>query len=163
MIFISFISFVILLRTGELLLSKRNEQWLRQHGAIEYGNKHYKFIVAIHVLYFCALIIEYVVRPHASFNAYLLLVYCFLLLLKTWIVLSLGKFWTTKIYRIPNVPLVRKGPYKYFKHPNYFVVVFEILVIPLIFSIYYTAIIFTLLNAIVLFVRIKEENKALRI
>ncbi len=162
MTFILFISFVVLLRVGELVLSKSNEKWLLQNGAVEYGNKHYPFIVALHTMFIISLIIEYNTKQSVLFSIYLLLFYFLLIAFKTWVILSLGKFWNTKIYHIPNFPLIKKGPYNYFKHPNYLIVVAEIAVIPLIFHLYFTAITFTLLNAIMLFVRIKEENKAMR-
>ncbi len=163
MVFILFISFVILLRIGELLLSKRNERWLLQHGAVEYGNKHYPFIVTLHVLFIISLIFEYSIQQTASYSLFFIVLYFVLIAFKVRVILSLGKFWNTKIYHIPNVPLLKKGPYKYSKHPNYLIVIAEIAVIPLAFHLYYTAIIFTLLNSIILFVRIREENKALSI
>jgi len=163
MIFILFISFVILLRIGELFLAKKNEKWVLQNGAVEYGKKHYPFIVALHSLFFISLIIEYSTQKTPSFSLLMLLFYFLLLAFKVWIISSLGKFWNTKIYRIQNFPLIKKGPYKYFKHPNYMVVIAEIAAIPLIFHLYYTAVIFSLLNAIMLTVRIKEENLALQI
>lgn len=161
MVFIIFISFVILLRIGELVLSKSNEKWLLQNGAVEYGKKHYPFIVALHVLFIISLIIEYTARQTVSFSLFLFVFYFSLLAFKTWVILSLGKFWNTRIYHIPGIPLIKKGPYNYFKHPNYLIVIAEIAVIPMIFHLYFTAITFTLLNAIMLFVRIKEENKVL--
>ena len=161
MVFILFISFVILLRIGELILSKSNEKWLLQNGAVEYGNRHYPFIVTLHILFIISLIIEYTLRQTVSFSLFLFIFYFSILAFKTWVILSLGKFWNTRIYHIPHLPLVRKGPYNYFKHPNYVIVVAEIAVIPMIFHLYFTAITFTLLNAMILFVRIKEENKAL--
>jgi len=163
MAFILFILFVILLRIGELIVSKGNEKWLIQNGAVEYGQRHYQFIVALHILFIISLIIEYTVRQPITFNLFILFFYFSLLTFKTWVILSLGKFWNTKIYHIPNTPLVKKGPYQYFKHPNYMIVVAEIAVIPMIFQLYFTAVTFTLLNAIMLFIRIKEENKALQI
>jgi methyltransferase len=163
MIFTFFISFIILLRIGELLLSKRNEKWLLQHNAVEYGNKHYPFIFALHVLFIISLIIEYSIQSKSSLSLFFLIFYFVLVAFKTWIILSLGKFWNTKIYRIADIPLIKKGPYKYFKHPNYLVVISEIAVIPLIFHLYDTAIVFTALNAIILWVRIREENKILAI
>jgi len=163
MTFILFISFIILLRIGELLLSKKNEKWLLQNNAVEYGKSHYPFIVALHTLFIISLIFEHLMRQTAPFSLFFFLFYFFLLAFKTWIIASLGKFWNTKIYHIKGVLLIKKGPYKYFKHPNYLIVIAEIVVIPLVFHLYYTAIIFTLLNAIILFVRIEEENKALEI
>jgi len=163
MAFILFTSLIILLRIGELILSKRNEKWLLQNGAVEYGQKHYPFIVALHVLFIISLIIEYSMKRTVSYSSFLLVLFFLLLAFKTWVILSLGKFWNTKIYRIANYPLIKKGLYRYFKHPNYMIVVIEIAVIPLIFDLYFTAVIFTLFNAILLSVRIKEENKALSI
>ncbi|HVA99466.1 MAG TPA: isoprenylcysteine carboxylmethyltransferase family protein [Bacteroidia bacterium] len=163
MIFIFFISFVILLRIGELFLAKKNEKWLLQNGAVEYGKKHYPFIVALHILFFLSLIIEYSTQQAPSFSLLMLLFYFVLLAFKVWIIASLGKFWNTKIFHIQNFPLIKKGAYKYFKHPNYIVVIGEIAVIPLVFNLYYTAVIFSFLNAIMLTVRIKEENVALQI
>lgn len=161
MVFFFFISFVILLRIGELVLSKSNQKWLLQNEAVEYGQKHYPFIVALHVSFIISLIFEYSRLSEPTYNLFLIAFYGVLLIFKAWIILSLGKFWNTRIYRIPNKTLITKGPYTYFKHPNYLVVIIEIVVIPLIFNLYYTAIIFTLLNSIMLFVRIKEENRAL--
>ena len=162
MIFISFISFVIILRIGELLLSKRNEKWLLKNGAIEYGEKHYPFIVVLLVSFIVSLIFEYSVQQTPSYSLFLLGFYFLIIVFKTWVILSLGKFWNTKIYHISNISLIKRGPYKYLKHPNYMVVIAEIAVIPLAFHLYYTAIAFSILNAIMLFVRINEENKVLQ-
>ncbi|MGQ7870581.1 isoprenylcysteine carboxyl methyltransferase family protein [Sunxiuqinia sp. sy24] len=161
MVFASFISFVILLRIAELILSKRNEKWLLQNGAVEHGKKHYPLIVFIHALFFLSIFIEYILRAPTSYSLILIISYFLLVALKAWIVLSLGKFWNTKIYRIPNFPLVTKGPYTYCKHPNYLIVIAEIAIIPLSFQLYYTAILFSILNALMLIVRIRAENKAL--
>lgn len=161
MTFLLFISFIILLRIGELLLSKRNEKWLLQNGAVEYGEKHYPFIVVLHVSFIVSLIFEYSMLQTVSYSSFLIAFYFLLIAVKIWIILSLGKFWNTKIYHIQNFPLIKKGLYKYFKHPNYIIVIAEIAVIPLAFHLYYSAIIFFILNAIMLFVRINEENKVL--
>ena len=161
MIFILFISFIILQRIGELLLSKRNEKWLLQNGAVEYGSHHYKFIVSLHILFIFSLIFEYNFRPTSAFSLFLLIFYFILLCFKAWVIFSLGKFWNTKIYHISNVPLIKNGPYKFIKHPNYLIVIGEIMVIPLVFGLYCTAVIFTVINGIMLCIRIKEENRAL--
>jgi len=163
MIFILFISFVILLRLGELLLSRRNEKWLLLNGAVEYGNKHYPFMVTLHSSFILSLILEYSTQQTPSYNIFFIILYFLIIAFKIWVVISLGKFWNTKIYHISGVSLIKKGPYKYLKHPNYLVVMAEIAVIPLAFHLYYTAVIFTLLNFIMLGIRIREENKALQI
>jgi methyltransferase len=74
---------------------------------------------------------------------------------------SLGRRWTTRIIVLPDAPLVRKGPYRWVDHPNYIVVVAEIAVLPLIFGLWKLALIFSLLNAAALAIRIREENRAL--
>ena len=152
----------MLLRIGELILSKSNERWLVKNGAIEFGERHYPYIVSLHILFFISLILEYSRQQALSYNISLIIIYLLLIAFKTWVILSMGKFWNTKIYHILNIPLIKKGPYKYFKHPNYAVVIAEIAVIPLAFHLYFTAIAFTLINMIMLYVRIKEENKVLQ-
>lgn len=163
MAFLLFISFVILLRVGELMLARSNGQWLLRHGAVEYGRRHYPFMVALHTLFIVSMLIEYFLVGTASCNLFLLALFLLLLAFKVWVILSLGKFWNTRIYRAPGFPLVQKGPYRYVKHPNYIIVIVEIVVIPLVFQLYYTAAIFTLLNGLMLMVRVREENKALEL
>ena len=163
MAFIFFISFIILLRIGELILSQRNEIWLLQQGAIEYGQKHYSYIVALHTLFIVSLITEYSTTQTATFSLFFLVLYLLLLAFKASVITSLGKFWNTKIYHISGFPLIKTGVYKYIKHPNYLIVIAEIAIIPLVFHLYITAFTFTLLNAIMLSVRIKEENRVLKI
>jgi methyltransferase len=160
MVFTLFITFVILLRISELILARRNEKWLLQNGAKEYGKEHYPYIVALHVSFFISLVVEYSLKGSVSWSMLLLILYFLLIVCKGWVIFSLGKFWNTKIYRIPKSPLVKKGPYKYIRHPNYVVVVFELILIPLVFELYLTAALFTILNAIMLTVRIKAEEKA---
>lgn len=163
MVFAVFIVFLILLRVGELLLARRNERWLLQHGAVEYGGKHYRYIVMLHVFFFVSLITEYVFTSTGYYSIPLLVLYFLLLGFKAWAILSLGKFWNTKIFHITGYPLVKKGPYRFMKHPNYVIVIAEIALIPLIFHLYITAIVFSVLNGLMLYVRIREENKALRL
>ena len=159
MYFILFILFVILQRLSELYIAQRNEKWLRAQGAIEYGQSHYLYIVALHTLFIISIIVEYYFRSNSPINYIFLILFILLLLFKFWALSSLGKYWNTKIFRVPGSGPVKKGPYKLFKHPNYFIVICEIAIIPLVFHLYYTAIIFTVLNAIMLSVRIKVENK----
>jgi len=159
MIFIIFITFLIFQRFTELYISKRNEKWLLSQGAIEYGREHYPYIVALHTLFIVSLIVEYYLTGGQPMSYIFLLLFVLLLTFKYWVLSSLGLYWNTKIYRVPGAVAVRKGPYKLFKHPNYVDVVLEIAIIPLVFHLYYTAVIFSVLNAIMLSVRIKVENK----
>jgi methyltransferase len=160
MYFILFIVLLIALRLTELYISRRNEKWLLSQGAIEYGREHYPFVVALHTCFIISLVAEYFFTdgPHPISYLFLALV-ILVLLFKLWLMSSLGKYWNTKIYRVPGSVAVKKGPYKFVRHPNYVDVVCEIAMIPLVFHLYYTAIIFSVLNAIMLMVRIKKENK----
>lgn len=167
MLFWIIISFVILQRLTELIIAKRNAKWLISQGAIEYGKEHYKFIVMLHIGFFLSMITEYSLGDGDSdlnlINYLFLVIFVILQFLRVWVITSLGKYWNTRIYRIPGHKLVDKGIYKFVKHPNYVVVIGEILILPLIFDLYYTAVIFTILNALMLSVRIRVENKALEI
>ena len=113
MVFPLFIAFVVVLRIGELLLSNSNEKWLLKNGAVEYGNGHYPFIVALHVLFILSLVLEYCKQQITYYSLILILLYFLLVVFKAWVILSLGKFWNTKIYHISGTPLIKKGPYKY--------------------------------------------------
>jgi len=159
MYFIIFISFFILQRLSELFIARSNEKWLLQRGAVQYGQSHYPFIIALHTLFIVSIITEYILRGEPQISWVFLVIFLAVLSFKFWALSSLGKYWNTKIYRIPGVYPVKKGPYKFLKHPNYMEVVCEIAIIPLVFHLYYTAIIFTILNAIMLTVRITVENK----
>lgn len=158
MYFIFFIFFIISLRLLELAVARKNEKWVRQQGAVEYGKKHYPYIVLLHTLFIVSMIVEYIVRGGA-FNYILFLSFLLLTIFKVWVIASLGKYWNTKILRVPGSVFIKKGLYKFFKHPNYFIVICEIILIPIIFNLYFTAIIFTVLNAVMLTVRIREEEK----
>ena len=160
--FLFFIIFLITQRLLELMVSKRNEQWLIRKGAIEYGQKHYPAMIMLHTAFIISLICEYQMRKGQSFVPLLLALFMVLISVKFWVIATLGRYWNTKIYRIPGSVPIKKGIYKYVKHPNYVIVVCEIAIIPLIFHLYYTALVFTLLNAAMLQVRITEENKALK-
>jgi len=159
MYFWIFLAFLITQRLSELYIARQNEKWLLQQGAIQYGQSHYPFMVGMHTLFIVSLIVEYSVRHNTPFNYYFLLAFILVLSFKFWALSSLGKYWNTKIYRVPGVYPVKKGPYKIFKHPNYMEVVLEIAIIPLVFNLYYTAVIFSVLNAAMLYVRISVENK----
>lgn len=160
--FIVFIAFVIIQRLSELYISKQTEKWLLANGAVEYGKKHYPFMVAMHTLFIIAIIGEFVVRGPMVMDYFFAGCYIALIVFKYWIISTLGHYWNTRIYRIPGSQPVMGGPYKFVRHPNYIGVIGEIVVIPLVFHLWYTAAIFTVLNAIMLTVRIREENNAWR-
>lgn len=159
--------FVIFQRLTELKISSRNEILLKKMGGVEFGSNHYKFIVLMHALFFISMISEYFIRDSygklSDLSHFFLVIFAVLQAGRVWVIVSLGKFWNTKIIRVPGTELVIAGPYRYIKHPNYVIVACEIFTLPAIFGLWYTAIIFSVLNALMMIVRIKEENKALEL
>lgn len=164
MLFYIFIIFIIGQRVLELLIAKRNELRMKQKGAIEFGQSHYPFIVSVHSLFFVSLILEVTLfHKHLTQNWSIFLVLFFIAQFgRIWALTSLGTFWNTKIIVLPEADIVKKGPYKFVKHPNYIIVAIELIVIPLLFQAFMTAIIFTILNAIILSIRIPAEERALK-
>lgn len=148
-------------RLLELRLSRRNERRLRARGAVERGREHYPLMVGLHALWLAFTLLEGSTRktqlrrlPLAAFLAVQPLRY--------WAIHALGEHWNTRILAVPGEKLVDKGPYRYLPHPNYLVVAVEILTFPLVFGARFTALVFSALNAALLSVRIKEEERALK-
>ena len=157
------VAFVAVQLLLELALSHRNERRARARGAVEWGRGHYPFMVALHVSWLVATLVEGVLRgPELpSYWPAPLAVFLLAQPLRYWAISSLGERWNTKILIVPGAKPVRRGAYKYLNHPNYVAVVLEILAFPLIFGAWITALVFTVLNAALLVVRVREENKAL--
>ena len=152
------LAFVTLERLFELWLARRNTAKLLEQGAVEHGARHYPLIVAVHVLWLAAL---WWLAPKRPVDAFWLALFVLLELARLWVLSTLGARWTTRIIVLPDAPLVRSGPYRFINHPNYWVVIGEIAVLPLVFGLWQVALIFTLLNAAALTIRIREENRAL--
>ncbi len=150
--------FVTIQRVSELIIARYNTHNLMLRGAIEMGQNHYPYMVALHTGWMLGLWYFAYALPA---NTPLLLLYSALQLVRVYIMLSLGSRWTTRIIVIPGAPLVRRGLYRYIKHPNYCLVVIEIALLPMVFGLYKFAIVFSVLNALMLTVRIKAENAAL--
>ncbi len=150
-------------RLFELVLARRNERRARTRGAVERGQRHYLLIVALHSLWLISTLIEGLLRGPELPAFWPVPLALFLLVqpLRYWAIFSLGERWNTKILVLPGEKPVRRGPYRYLDHPNYVVVVVEILTLPLIFGAWITALVFTVLNAAILSIRIREENRAL--
>jgi methyltransferase len=153
------VALVTLERLFELWLSRRNTRRLLAQGAHEVGAAHYPMIVAVHVLWLAAL---WWLAPTRPIDGFWLGLFALLLVARIWVIEALGPRWTTRIIVLPDAPLVKRGPYRFVDHPNYVVVAGEIAVLPLVFGLWQVALIFTLLNAAVLAIRIREENRALR-
>ena len=147
-------------RVGELFYARRNQQWLLAHGGVEVGASHYPLIVVLHAAWLIAMAIT--IPPAAPPNWWLLGAYALLQAARVWTIASLGRHWTTRVIVVPGAPLVRRGPYRFLRHPNYIVVAAEIAVLPLAFGAIAIAIVFSLLNAALMAWRIPVEDRALR-
>lgn len=156
---IAVLALVTLQRLGELVLANRNTGRLRAMGAIEVDAGHYPVIVTLHGAWLLGLWILAWDRP---IDVRWLLVFLALQLCRVWVIASLGRRWTTRIILLPGEPLVRRGPYRFLSHPNYLVVVGEIAVLPIAFHLWWFAALLTVMNASVLYVRIRSEAAALK-
>jgi methyltransferase len=146
-------------RLIELLYAARNTRRLIARGAVEYGAGHYPLIVLLHTAWLVAIFV-FASGDLAPVWAWLV-IYIVLQAARAWVILSLGSFWTTRIISLPDTPLVRRGPYRFLKHPNYAVVVGEIAVLPLALREPLVALAFTALNLVLLAWRVRVENEAL--
>jgi methyltransferase len=153
------IALVALARLFELPYSARNTKRLLAQGAIETGRGHYPFLILLHIAWLISMVLA--LPKHPVIHWLPLGVYAALQALRIWIIATLGPWWTTKIITLPGAPLVNSGPYKYVQHPNYWVVAGEIAILPLVFGEVLVAIVFSILNAGALAVRIREEDAAL--
>jgi methyltransferase len=149
---------VTLQRIGELAWSRRNTRRLKVRGAIEVGASHYGLIVFVHAAWLLGLWVLAWDRPLMLGWAG---IYITLQAARIWVLASLGDRWTTRIVILPKAPLVRAGPYRFMKHPNYLVVVAEIAILPLAYGLPGYAVLFSLANAAVLRIRIRAETLAL--
>jgi methyltransferase len=152
------IAFIVVQRLAELLLARRNTARLLVAGAIETGRSHYPWMVALHAAWLVSLWLYGRDRP---VDPILLIVFLLLQVGRIWAIASLGRRWTTRVIVMPGERLVSRGPYRWLRHPNYVIVALEIAVVPLALGLPVLALIFTVLNAAVLYRRIRVENAAL--
>ena len=152
------LTLVTLERLVELPIAQANTKRLIAAGAFEVAPGHYPLIVALHALWLATL---WWLAPGRPVSLPLLALFGLVELGRIWVLLTLGQRWTTRIIVVPDETLVRRGPYRFLNHPNYVVVVAEIALLPLIFGLWRTAVIFSLLNAVLLILRVREENRAL--
>ena len=158
------IGLVVLQRLAELAVSRRNVRRLRARGGIEVGAAHYPWMVALHVAFLASCIAEpwlldRPVRPFLSTG--MLIVLAVGMGLRVWTLATLGDRWTTRVMVVPGEVPVTTGPYRFLKHPNYLAVVLEIFAIPMVHTAWLTATVFSILNAVMLRIRISAEELAL--
>lgn len=146
-------------RLWELWLADRNTKRLLADGAVEVGAAHYPLFILLHASWLAAIAI---VTPWTMVpNLWWLGLYLVLQLGRLWVISTLGRFWTTRIITLPAAPLVRSGPYRFVRHPNYVVASLEIAVLPLVFGQVWIALAWSVANALLVAWRIRIEDRAL--
>ncbi|MCQ4045336.1 isoprenylcysteine carboxyl methyltransferase family protein [Streptantibioticus rubrisoli] len=158
------VALVALERAVELVVARRNRRWTLARGGVEAGRRHYPFIVAAHSALLLACPIE-VALGHRPFLpvlgwpmlALVVLAQC----LRWWCVMTLGPYWNTRVIVVPGAAQIRRGPYRFLRHPNYLAVVIEGSALPLVHTAWLAAGCFTFVDAILLTNRLKCENQAL--
>lgn len=152
-------------RLAELVVSKRNAAWAFARGGVEHGRGHYPAMVLLHTGLLVGAVAEVWLldRPFIPALGWSMLVLVIASqALRWWCIGSLGRQWNTRVIVVPGLSLVTRGPYRYLRHPNYVAVVVEGAALPLVHSAWLTAVAFTALNAVLLAVRIRVEDNALR-
>ncbi|MEL6345506.1 MAG: isoprenylcysteine carboxyl methyltransferase family protein [Myxococcota bacterium] len=159
-----FIGLTAVERLVEMAVSKRNAAWSVSRGGVERGQEHFPFMVALHTgfLFGCVAEVWLLDRPFLPWLGWPLVVLALAAQgLRWWCITTLGPRWNTRVIIVPGLPRITGGPYRFFSHPNYVAVVAEGLILPLIHTAWITAAVFTVLNAILLWVRIRCEEAAL--
>jgi methyltransferase len=155
------LALVALQRLGELAYAARNTRRLLARGAVEIGRSHYPLFILLHGGWLLALA---VLVPAAAPPSWPLLgLFLLLQIGRVWVVATLGPYWTTRIITLPTAPLVVSGPFRFVRHPNYLIVSGEIAVLPLAFGAWQIALVFSVLNALLLAWRIHVESGALAV
>lgn len=153
------LSIVVLERLAELALARHNTKCLLAAGAVEHGARHYSLFVMLHASWLVVLFLF--VRPGMSISWPFVACYGLLIAGRVWVIVSLGRFWTTRVITMPGEPLVKGGPYRFLRHPNYLIVIGEIAILPLAFGAWRIAAVFSLLNLMLIRYRIRIEDRAL--
>jgi methyltransferase len=149
-------------RIAELVVSQRNLAWSRARGGVEFGARHYPAMVTLHTALLVGCLVEAMYRPFVPALGWPMLAVALAAQgLRWWCITTLGHQWNTRVVVIPTADRVTGGPYRFFSHPNYVAVVVEGIALPLVHTAWVTAVVFTVLNALVLRTRIGVENTAL--
>lgn len=162
--YLALIGAVAVERVAELVVSKRNLAWSRERGGTEFGAGHYPVMVVLHSALLVGCVVEVAVlqRPFLPALGWpMLAVVVATQVLRWWCISTLGHQWNTRVVVIPGAERVTGGPYRFLPHPNYLVVVVEGIALPLVHTAWLTAVVFTVLNAVLLRTRLRVENDAL--
>lgn len=150
---------VVLQRLAELAYARHNTARLLARGGREAGAGHYPLFVLLHGAWLATLALR--LDPEAAVSWSLVLAFVVLQAGRLWVIVSLGPLWTTRIITLPDAPLVRRGPYRLLRHPNYLIVALEIPLLPLAFGDWPSAVVFAILNLALLWWRMKVEDRVL--
>lgn len=164
-LFCALIAAVAVERLFEMSLAKRHAARLVSRGGYAVGDGHFPWMVALHTSLLLAAPLEVVLlaRPFSPPLGFAMLaVVLATMALRYWVIHTLGDRWTTRVFVVPGEAPVTGGPYRFLRHPNYLAVVLEVAALPLVHGAWLTAIVFSLLNAWLLGVRIRVEEEALR-
>lgn len=153
------VALVVLQRLIELMIARTNTRKLRAAGGIEHGAGHYPVMVALHIAWLASLIVF--VPADAGLDPALFVLFLLLQLARVWVIVSLGRCWTTRVIVVPGAAKVTRGPYRWLRHPNYMIVVAEIALLPLIAGAWQIALAFSIANAVLLWHRIRIEDAGL--
>ncbi len=163
-LFLALTGLVAIERLVELRVSTKNARRALAQGAVETGRGHYPFMVAMHTAFLVAAPLEVLLldRPFSPLPAALMVTLVLLAqALRWWTIHTLGDRWTTRIICRPGDRVVKGGPFRFLRHPNYLAVVIEMLALPMVHNAFVTAILFFVLNGLVLRARVAAEEEAL--
>lgn len=164
-VYLAVVAATALERLAELVVSARNARWSFARGGVESGRGHFPAMVALHTALLVACVVEVVLadRPFLGWLGWPMLALVVASQgLRWWCITTLGPRWNTRVIVVPGLPLVERGPYRWFRHPNYVAVVVEGIALPLVHTAWVTAVAFTVLNAVLLWrFRIPAEERAL--
>jgi methyltransferase len=158
------VALMVVERLVELAISRRNQRWLQGQGAIEVGAGHYPWMVLLHTLFLASCLAEVWLldRPfYPALSVAMLVALMVSMALRYWVISTLGRRWTTRVFCLPAEPLVGGGPYRYLRHPNYLAVVIEIIALPMVHTAWLTALAFSVANGMLLKSRIRVEEEGL--
>lgn len=167
MLFIAIILLTGVERLFELYVSNRNAKKAFALGGLEFGRGHFPAMVTLHTGLLVGAVVEVVAieRPFLGLFSWIMLTLAILCQFgRYWVIWALGSQWNTRVIVIPGAKRVRRGPYRWswLRHPNYWIVGIEGIVLPMIHTAWITALLFTLLNLVLLLgFRIPTENRAL--
>jgi methyltransferase len=152
-------------RLAEMVVARRNAEWSFRHGGFETGRGHWPYMVVLHIGLLVGALAEVWLadRPFIPALGWPMLVVVVLSqALRWWCIATLGRQWNARVIVVPGAPRITSGPYRWFRHPNYVAVVAEGIALPLVHGAWVTALVFTVLNAWVLTVRLRDEEEALK-